>query len=309
MTSPAATDPLIHSAAYYTSDEDYVGLVLPFLFDGLTAGDPVLVMAPSHRIEMLTARLGRSANRVTFLDMTVGLRNPARIIPASRRFAEGYPGRRVRVMGDPIWPGRSAAELREVVRHEACVNILFAGADATILCPYDASSGAAVLRDADRTHPLHFEGGEYRSSANYVDPDDVLSTQDPLPAAPSHAERMDFHHGDLASVRRVVKDRGDRVGLSKGRVRDLRLAVNEVATNTLTHGSGAGTLRIWWDTDTIVCEVSDHGVITDPLVGRLPPPANAEAGRGLWIVNQLCDLAEIRSGADGTTIRMHVRVG
>jgi hypothetical protein len=27
----------------------------------------------------------------------------------------------------------------------------------------------------------------------------------------------------------------------------------------------------------------------------------------LWLVNQVCDLVELRSGADGTTVRMHMR--
>jgi hypothetical protein len=30
-------------------------------------------------------------------------------------------------------------------------------------------------------------------------------------------------------------------------------------------------------------------------------------GRGLWLINQLCDLVELRSDGSGTTLRMHVR--
>jgi hypothetical protein len=37
----------------------------------------------------------------------------------------------------------------------------------------------------------------------------------------------------------------------------LVLAVDEVATNSLRHGGGRGTLRIWRDADAVVCEVRD----------------------------------------------------
>jgi len=43
------------------------------------------------------------------------------------------------------------------------------------------------------------------------------------------------------------------------------------------------------------------------MAGRRRPAADAAAGRGLWLINQLCDLVELRSGAAGTTLRMHIR--
>ena len=44
----------------------------------------------------------------------------------------------------------------------------------------------------------------------------------------------------------------------------------------------------------------------DPLVGRRRP---AEAtGLGLWVVHQVCDLVELRTGPAGTTIRTHMRL-
>jgi hypothetical protein len=36
------------------------------------------------------------------------------------------------------------------------------------------------------------------------------------------------------------------------------------------------------------------------------PDPDPESGRGLWLVNQLCDLVQIRSGPSGTTIRVHM---
>ena len=87
---------------------------------------------------------------------------------------------------------------------------------------------------------------------------------------------------------------------------ELVLAVNEVVTNCLIHGPGGGVLRAWTGAGEVVCEVADGGAIDDPLVGRRLPPPDAEGRRGLWMVNQLCDLVELRSGAGGTRVRLHM---
>ena len=84
-------------------------------------------------------------------------------------------------------------------------------------------------------------------------------------------------------------------------------AVNEVASNSLRHAGGRGVLRMWHADDTVVCEVSDDGHIDDPLVGRVRPEVDDRGGRGLWMVNQLCELVQVRSSPTGTTVRMHFR--
>jgi anti-sigma regulatory factor (Ser/Thr protein kinase) len=88
---------------------------------------------------------------------------------------------------------------------------------------------------------------------------------------------------------------------------DLTLAVDEIAANSLLHGGGRGVLRVWAEPDTLVCEVSDEGVIRNPLVGRVRPALDRLGGRGFWLANQLCDLVQVRSGPAGTVVRLHVR--
>jgi hypothetical protein len=58
----------------------------------------------------------------------------------------------------------------------------------------------------------------------------------------------------------------------------------------------------------VICEISDAGSIADPLVGRENPPVDRLGGRGLWMANQLCDLVQVRSGAFGTVVRLHVHL-
>ena len=84
------------------------------------------------------------------------------------------------------------------------------------------------------------------------------------------------------------------------------LIVNEVATNSVRHGGGTGTLRMWEEGASLICEVRDRGQILDPLVGRRKPPGDRGSGLGLWLANQLCDLVQIRSFPTGTAVRLHV---
>ena len=57
-----------------------------------------------------------------------------------------------------------------------------------------------------------------------------------------------------------------------------------------------------------MCEVSDSGCIDQPLAGRERPNPADTTGRGLWLANQLCNLVQIRSSPDGTTVRLHMRL-
>ena len=84
------------------------------------------------------------------------------------------------------------------------------------------------------------------------------------------------------------------------------LAANELASNSVRHGGGFGVLRVWVDGDAVVCEVRDQGRIGDPLAGRHTPQLDQVGGWGLWIVNQTCDLVEVRSGSAGTVVRARI---
>jgi anti-sigma regulatory factor (Ser/Thr protein kinase) len=125
-----------------------------------------------------------------------------------------------------------------------------------------------------------------------------------LPAAPLDAVGTDVRSGSLAPLREFV--RGFSGALAQDRREDLVLAANEVVTNSVQHAGGECRVSIWDDTTAVVCEVRDTGRISDPMVGRLPAPLEAPAGRGLWLANQLCDLVQIRSSQHGTTVRLHV---
>jgi anti-sigma regulatory factor (Ser/Thr protein kinase) len=130
----------------------------------------------------------------------------------------------------------------------------------------------------------------------------------PLPDPPREPAAQSFELASLAELRGLVAGHAAAAGLDPDRTADLVLAVDEVATNSLRHGGGRGTLRIWRDEGALVCEVRDAGRIEDPLVGRERPALDRDGGRGLWMVNQLCDLVQLRSFPGGAVVRLHVYV-
>jgi anti-sigma regulatory factor (Ser/Thr protein kinase) len=122
-----------------------------------------------------------------------------------------------------------------------------------------------------------------------------------------HAVEMRFTAQELRNVRRFVSSYAES-SLGKARTEDLVLAVNELATNSVRHGGGVGTLRIWTESDALVCEIRDTGNIADPQAGLTPPTPDQPSGRGLWVVRQLVDLMRIRSAPTGTVVRVQMRL-
>ncbi len=303
-----------HVAFFYSGGRDYVAALGAFAAAGLTARQPVFIAVPGPKIGPLRDALGGRAADVTFADMTEMGRNPAWIIPRVQAFIDGSGGRHVRYVGEPIWAERTAAELREATKHEALINLAFGQAPASILCPYDSRRlSSAVLADAERTHPAlrhgghgHGRAGRTTPSAGYRGPSELPPGLDgPLPPCPEDAESLIYRH-ELTAVRAMVARHAGAAGLPRRRAGDLVLCVSEVAANTIRHAGGTGTLHVWQDADEIVCQISDRGQIKDPLAGRVQPRPGTLGGHGLWIVHQACDLVELRSGEQGTTIRLHM---
>ncbi|HET6875800.1 MAG TPA: MEDS domain-containing protein, partial [Acidimicrobiales bacterium] len=107
-TAPAAVHG--HSGLVYRTPDEFVRGVSSFVAAGVDGGDRVLVALPGEKIEMIRSALP-SARDVRFVDMYWSGRNPARMIPTVRSFLDEKPGRRARIVGEPLWPGRSSPEV------------------------------------------------------------------------------------------------------------------------------------------------------------------------------------------------------
>jgi Histidine kinase-like ATPase domain len=136
----------------------------------------------------------------------------------------------------------------------------------SIQCLYGSGAvDSAALADIERAHPVVIRAGQGRDNEHYAGPGLSPFCDRPLPSPPADCIRRSFDDVEnLPAVRHDLSDRASRFGLSKGRIADLVIAVNELVSNALVHG--------------------------------------------LWLVNQLCDLVELRFGGNRTTFRVHLRL-
>ncbi|WP_167880552.1 anti-sigma factor RsbA family regulatory protein [Nocardioides guangzhouensis] len=296
-----------HEVVFYDGPDEHARAVLPFIVEGLERDERVVVaLLPDATAEVDGALGGDSG--VEFLDMAELGANPARIIPAWHSLLHGRGERGIRGVGEPLWQGRRPPEVAEAQLHEALLNVAFDdGPGWRLLCPYDARSlPDDVLAEARRSHPVVYDPDAEPATSPYAGHRHAHRTfAEGLPVPPADAVRIEFEATDLATLRGVVRRvaAAARVGDDAGD--DLVLATHELAMNSVQHGGGHGVLLTWQDPDALVVEVRDTGVIDDPLVGRTMPDFGSVSGRGIWMANQLCSLVQVRSGREGTQVRLH----
>lgn len=298
-----------HVALFYGDESEYLTGILAFLEPAREAGDPIVLSLPEASARVLADALAPGEADLEILDMVEFGRNPARIIPAVITMLETHRGRTLHFVGEPVWPGRSREEIQEAARHEALINLAWKDSPIRALCPYDAVRlDDAVLRDAERTHPWLIRHRATVPSGAFAGAALPAGSDNPLPPAPADAAVLHFGLHDLAAVRALVGRHAQAAGLPRDSADDLIIAVNEVATNAVKYTPEGGIARIWTSGDEVICQLDDLGHITDPLVGRHRPIAGTGGGIGLWMVNQLCDLVEVRTTPIGTTIRLHAGI-
>ncbi|SOC49740.1 Anti-sigma regulatory factor (Ser/Thr protein kinase) [Blastococcus aggregatus] len=313
MTPPATTARASagfeHEALFYRDDESFLAGLVPFVREGLSRGEDVVVAEPPGRLELLRDALGPDSAAVRWLDMAALGRNPARIIGAWSEALEAATaaGTGLRGVGEPAWPGRHDAEFVECRLHELLLGTAFDDGPAwRLLCPYDQTHlPRAVRTGALQSHPVLSTPGHRRPSTAYSRDAAAATFAAPLQQPTEGVLRGSFGVDDVRATRRTVASFGRSCGLSDGQVEALELAASELVVNSVRHGGGSGTLALWDTDEAAVVEFSDGGHIEDPLVGRRRPPAHrADGGHGIYLVNQLCDLVQLRSSPHGTAVRI-----
>ena len=301
-----------HIALFYRSPQEYLDYLVPYVADSLADGIPTLVAVPEPNLRLLREALPAcTAGSVTLVDMNQVGRNPGHILGGVfGTFAARHPLGTLRVVGEPIWSGRSKLEYPACVQHEALVNEAFTGRELTMLCPYDATyldSGALV--DAEATHPLLVRVGHPQRTSPGFAPDAAWARyNEPLPSSPTAANYTLQRLTDLSGARQFAAKYARWFGLGGADIADLQLIVNELASNGLQHGRGHCTLMLWETGGQLICQVRDVGHLTDRLAGRRPIISDHTHGCGLFVVNATADLVRIHTAATGTTVQAHLRM-
>ncbi len=181
-----------HACAFFhTRDEEYEVLV-PFVQDGLDAGDRNFqIVDKGHLPERLT-RLERSgvdtaaAERTGQLevhpwenayirggrfDQEAMLALIEEVLNAGKRQGFGL----TRLWANMEWALEDLPGVHDIVEYETRLNYILPKHDDVVVCSYDLTKfSAAVAMDILRTHPQVIVGGILRENPYYVTPDEFL---------------------------------------------------------------------------------------------------------------------------------------
>ena len=133
----------------------------------------------------------------------------------------------------------------------------------------------------------------------------IAGSSDRSPKPPSRPEARVFQSLTVSAARTLVARRAREAGMDAATANDLVLAVNEIATNSVRHGDGWGTLRIWREGERLVCEIANRGGPARVVAPPRSPGADRVGGYGLWLAERLCERVDFHPGRDGTVVRLH----
>jgi anti-sigma regulatory factor (Ser/Thr protein kinase) len=289
-----------HSALLFDSDNELVAAALPYLTEGLAAGESALLTCRAERNAALTEALGDD-ERVVAIPRESVYPEAVQSVTAYRRIVLDQLARgsgRVRVIGEV--PFGTEPELWNAwIRFEGICNVALAPLALSTVCAYDTRDLPDPVRDGVvRTHPRLLGRDGHHDNDGYVDLTTTHSGSEPGPAGPPalHIPRVTYGE-QLTEVRRGVLEALHRAAYGARTCGDFPVAVGEVVTNALVHGRPPVDVRLWLEPARVVCVVSDGGPgFDDPLAGYLPPEHPTSAA-GLWLARQMCDtLSTARTG-------------
>jgi two-component system nitrate/nitrite response regulator NarL len=164
-----------HEALVYSSTDELAAGAVPFMRQGLTRGEHLLVVMREAGQSVLQQALGGDAAQIEFADAVAWYRSPEHAFQGYSRYLDDHFERgtsRVRVVAEVIWPLSSAtADIAGWKRYEAGISSAMASVPVSFICTYDTQElPAGIITDAERTHPVLRTAEGARPSAHYSQP-------------------------------------------------------------------------------------------------------------------------------------------
>ena len=274
-----------------SGDEGFLAAAIPFVTDGIAAGDPVLVVLGARREELLQQKID-DPEPITFIPASHDIQRPSsRIASLRRSFAvhSASGAERIRLVED--LPPSPSGSWQPWLRYEAFALRAFAAyplVDLSIVASEDVPR--SVIDKLTRV-AVHGETAELL--------DEPVPPVDAPPA-------IHLEHPAPTEARRRIADMAARLALPIDRQEHIVAAVSEIVTNALVHGAPPMELCAWAVGGGIEGTVTDHGGgPSDPTVGLAPADrVPGEGGLGLFIAHQLCDEVTLHRRGMEFTVRL-----
>src|SRR3954449_6985582 len=273
-----------HNLYVYDEDGALVDRVAPYLAEGMTDQDAVVLVVDPRKRALIDAALGDSAAKVDHIDRDTYYTRPEDALAGYDAQVRRYlrdGARHVRVFGElPVC--RTPQQSDTWVLYEALLNPAFAQHPVTIVCGLDLREQPAEVVDGSwATHPKSLHEG-WAENDHYHRPADVVRAHTSPPRAAAGLTAL--AETDERVLRSRLQDEMTAAEVPKDAAASMLLAAAEVLDNASHHGGGVRAVRVGRVRDNFVCEISDHGPgLDDPLAGYIPPYPGNGRGSGLWL--------------------------
>ena len=306
-----------HGAAVVGSEAELLATALPFLDEGLRAGDLVALTCPPETVDLICRELGGQATGVVS-DPRMSLlasRAPDALTMCSRYLERAVVrgSGRLRVLAE-IDFGAEPADWREGQRFESVYNRLMVGAPVAAICLYDRRRlPAPVVASAEATHPQLVNGTRWSGNGRFQDPGTYVPSL-PLPREPVENGEPVFSVDDARTLAGLRHQLGAVIASlvpDLDQQGDLHLAASEIAANAFRHGVRPVSARVWAEADRLVCLISDRGTsYSDPFAGFTPAHGMdlSHGGMGLWLARKLWDHVDVVPTDAGLSVRLSTRI-
>lgn len=299
-----------HHAVVFDTDDAFVDAIVPFVVEGIDAGEPILLALTAHSLELLDPHCDLHDDLVH--DLGDLYRNPVTTIDfLLRRYrdladagSDAY-----RSVGAVPHPG-IGADWHRWARYEAVLNRALAHLPLWAVCTYDARlTPSHVIDDVERTHPYLTAPDRQGPNACFENETSFLSSLGP-PAGIGDRRPPDRTLVDPTPVeaREMLEETLDAGGFGRQEIADLHVAVSELVSNAHRHGAGPVVVEYWTDPQRVEIAVRDRGNgPADPYAGWIPPAdlLASGGGRGLWLTHQLAPELDLFTDDDrGFTARL-----
>src|ERR671934_2129421 len=167
---------LRHHALVYESQEGYLAHTVPFLKEGIEAGEGAIVAHTKPGLAMMREELGPYAAEVTFVDVSSAYIRPARTLAAYLQvYVEQLQKKpSFRAVAD-VQFGPDVGEWELWMGYEAVFNRSFGHLPAWVLCSYNTNGTPdPIIEGVWRTHPEVVDRDTWTTSELYEDPDSLL---------------------------------------------------------------------------------------------------------------------------------------
>jgi transcriptional regulator with XRE-family HTH domain len=168
---------LRHEVLVYSGREHLAEVVGAYVSEGARLSEPALIATTDENIEALRDRIESTAD-VRYVESRSWYRDPTSALRSFRAFTDervSAGARRTRIVGEPVWGGRSKQEADSWSRADSLLNLSWTGRPVTVLCAYDERTlPETILKSALETHPYSRTAAGVTPNETFVDPEEYV---------------------------------------------------------------------------------------------------------------------------------------